>query len=90
MDSSRVEELVDTEMGEVGEGGGLNWGEMRANSSNSTLQTNNTLELDANLALEKLSEQYPHVLVGTTTFKPHAHHDGKMFSAVRTRPRKAN
>ncbi|KAG8706085.1 hypothetical protein FRC08_001283, partial [Ceratobasidium sp. 394] len=89
MDSSRVEELVDTEMGEVGEGGGINWSEMGTNSSNSILQTSGTPELDANLVLEKLSEQYLHVLVGTTTFKPHAHHDGKMFSAVRTRPRKA-
>ncbi|KAG9084823.1 hypothetical protein FRC07_013542, partial [Ceratobasidium sp. 392] len=82
MDKSQVEELVelvDTEMGGVEGGDGLDWHEMASDSCNTPFQVSNTLELDANLVLEQLSGIYPHVLAGATSFKPLKEHGNKEF-----------
>jgi hypothetical protein len=44
-----------------------------------------TLQLDASMVLSQLSTLYPHVLAGTTRFIPQLEHNGRLFTAVKTR-----
>ncbi|QRV88459.1 hypothetical protein RhiJN_16477 [Ceratobasidium sp. AG-Ba] len=85
LDKSRVEELLeDIEMVD-GEGDRIGWSEMKMESNQSTPRAGGTLQLNANLVINELSELYPHIPTGVTTFRPLRQHENKMFSAIRAR-----
>ncbi|QRV73646.1 hypothetical protein RhiJN_01660 [Ceratobasidium sp. AG-Ba] len=86
LDKSRVEELLeDIEMADSEEGNRIGWSEMEMESSQSTPRAGGALQLNANLVINELSELYPHIPTGVTTFRPLRQHENKMFSAIRAR-----